>query len=558
MIIIFIVIVRLFDLQILNHAWYEALASGQHDVLSELIPKRGQIYIQDKYAASGRIMAAVNRDATLLYAVPEEITDVDQVAEKLSPLIDMDVEQLKLLINKPGDPYEPLLHQVPEELVKNINQLQLAGIKFTTETMRYYAPIPDLGQVTGFLGYNENLRQGQYGIEGFWEKTLAGKQGSLRAEKDVAGSLIALGKRDIISAINGSDIVLTIDYNIQLDACTELEKAVKKHGADSGSLIIMDPKSGAIKALCNAPNFDPNNYGEVENIKFFTNPVISHPYEPGSVFKPITIAAALHSGAVTPETIYEDTGQVVIGSKVIKNSDEQAHGQQTMISVLEKSLNTGAIFAMRQAGAENFQKMVVNFGFGSLFNIELPTESTGDIRSIYENNEIYLATASFGQGISVTPLQLITAYSAIANRGILMRPYIVKEIIAPDGRSEITSVQEIRAVLTPMEARTLAGMMVQVVEEGHGKRAGVPGYYVAGKTGTAQVPLQNKAGYDPDKTIGTFVGFAPVDDPIFVMLVKIDNPKDVTFAESTAAPLFGRVAKFLLDYYQVPPEREIK
>ncbi len=556
--IIMIVLVRLFDLQILNHSWYEGLASGQHDILSELIPKRGQIYIQDKYAASGRIVAAVNREANLLYAVPAEITDFDQVAEKLSPLINIEVERLTSLINKPGDPYEPLLHQVPDELVQKINQLELVGIKFTTETIRYYTPIPGLGQVTGFVGYNENTRQGQYGIEGFWEKILAGKKGSLRAEKDVAGSLITLGKRDIIQATDGSDIVLTIDYNIQSEACSQLASSVKRHGADSGSLIIMDPKTGAIRALCNTPSFDPNNYSQIEDIKLFINPAVSHPYEPGSVFKPITMATALHTGTVTPETTYEDIGEVVIGQKIIKNSDGKAHGRQTMIQVLEKSLNTGVIFAMRQVGVENFRNMVNNFGFGSLSGIELPAESAGNIKSIYNSNEIYLATASFGQGISVTPLQLVTAYAVIANRGILMKPYIVKEIIAPDGSKEVIPPQEIRVVITPSEARTLAGMMVQVVEEGHGKRAGVTGYYVAGKTGTAQVPLKDKSGYDSDKTIGSFVGFAPIDNSSFVMLVKIDNPKDVVFAESTAAPLFGRLAKFLLDYYQIPPEREIK
>ncbi|MFH1866527.1 MAG: penicillin-binding protein 2 [Patescibacteria group bacterium] len=554
---ILLILVRLFQLQVINHNWYEALASGQHDILANLVPKRGDIYIQDKYASKGRVSAAINKEVKLLYAIPTEITNIDQTASALAPVLGMEDEELRIILDKPGDPYEPIKHYLNDQQVERVQELGLVGIKFLPESVRFYSPIPGLGQVLGFVGFVENERQGQYGIEGFWQEELAGKEGRLRAEKDVAGSLIALGKRDIIPAKDGSDLVLTIDYNIQTTACTELKRAVKQHGADSGSLVIMNPESGAVLALCNEPTFDPNYYNESEDIKVFTNPVVSHSYESGSVFKPITMAAALEHNKVTPETTYEDTGEVKISPETIRNSDGEAYGKQNMTSVLENSLNTGAIFAMRQAGADNFRQIVEAFGFGALTEIELPTEVKGSINSLYDGKEIYLATASFGQGISVTPLQLLTAYAAIANKGKLMKPYIVSEIISSDDSSELTKPQEVRTVLSSAVARTLAGMMVKVVEGSHGRRAAVPGYFVAGKTGTAQVPLTDRAGYDPNITIGTFVGFAPVDNPRFVMLVKIDNPKDVKFAESTAAPVFGRVAKFLLDYLEVPPEREL-
>ncbi len=551
--------VRLFHLQVVNHDWYISLASGQHDILADLVPKRGAIYLQDHLSPKGTVAVAINKDTYLLYAVPKDIKDPVSTAKILAPLIEREEAELVNIFNKPDDPYEPLKHYLNEPLANQIKALQLTGIELTSEQKRYYPTIANyLGQILGFVGFVNDKREGQYGIEGYWNDNLTGKEGSLRAEKDVAGSLIALGKREIIPAQDGDSLVLTIDYNIQVKACIVLAEAVKKHKADSGSLLVIDPSTGALLAMCNTPNFDPNYYQKVEDAKLFNNPAISDTYEPGSVFKPITMAAALAAGKVTPETVYEDLGSVTIGPDTIKNSDAKAYGRQTMTQVLEKSLNTGAIFVMRQAGGNNFSEMVAKFGFGKKSGIELPAEAPGNIKSLQEGKEIYLATASFGQGISVTPLQLVTAYAAIANRGILMKPYIVSEIINTKGESTKTKPVIVRQVLEPSVARTLAGMMVTVVETGHGKRAAVPGYYIAGKTGTAQVPLAGKLGYDPDKTIGSFVGFAPVDNPRFVMLIKIDYPKDVKFAESTAAPVFSEVAKFLLDYYQVPPDREVE
>lgn len=555
---LFLIVLRLFQLQVINHAWYEGLASNQHDILAELTPTRGQIFVKDSLAVDGLLPVAINKEAKLLYAVPSEIINPAAVADKLSLILDVDKESLLAKLNKPGDPYEPVLEFIEESLAMEIAALNLPGIYLASQLQRYYPPLDGLGQVIGFLGFSGDKRVGQYGIEGAWQNELGGKVGYLKAEKDVAGSLIALGTRDIVEAEDGADVILTIDYNIEKEACAALTQAVQVHEADSGSLIVMNPATGAILALCNSPSFDPNYYNEIKSAAIFSNAVISGAYEPGSVFKPITMAAAMQNNKVTPDTTYTDGGEVRIGPDVIKNSDLKAHGIQTMTGVLENSLNTGAIFAMRQAGVDNFRKIVSDFGFGQITGIKLPAESKGDIKSLDESREIYLATASFGQGITTTPLQLISAYSAIANQGRLVKPYIVDEIIYADGRREKTNPQEVRAVISPATARTLSGMLVTVVEGGHGKRAAVPGYYVAGKTGTAQVPYKDRVGYDPNVTIGTFIGFAPVNNPRFAMLVKINNPKTVQFAESTAAPVFGKVAKFLLNYLEVPSERDVK
>ena len=268
------------------------------------------------------------------------------------------------------------------------------------------------------------------------------------------------------------------------------------------------------------------------------------------------MAMGLDTGKITPQTTYIDTGKVRIASYTIQNSDGKANGKQAMTDVLDKSLNTGVIFIERKVGLDNFRKYVKDFGFGMLTGIELDTETTGNISALNTKNEIYFATSSFGQGITVTPLQMVLAYAAIANGGRMMQPYIVHKILKPDGNVIETKSKEIRRVISEHSAAILSGMLVSVVREGHGKRAGVKGYYVAGKTGTAQVPRKDGKGYEKNTSIGSFAGFAPVDNPRFAMLVKIDHPRDVEWAESSAAPLFGDLAQFLLSYYEVPPDEK--
>jgi cell division protein FtsI (penicillin-binding protein 3)/stage V sporulation protein D (sporulation-specific penicillin-binding protein) len=319
----------------------------------------------------------------------------------------------------------------------------------------------------------------------------------------------------------------------------------------------MEPDTGAILALCNVPTYDPNEYSKVEDVGVFNNPAIFEAYEPGSIFKPITMAAAIDAGRVTPNTLFEDTGSVQIGQHTIRNSDGKAHGWQTMTQVLEESLNTGTIFAVRELGARPFLKYVEDFGFGAATGVELDTEAPGNIESLRKKGDIWSATGSFGQGITATPLQMVVAFGALANGGKLMTPHVVAERVSADGQTSKVAPQEIRQVITKRASALVGGMLANVVENGHGKRAAVPGYWVAGKTGTAQIARTDGQGYEKDDSIGSFVGYAPVDDPAFVMLVKLVRPRDVEWAESSAAPLFGDIAKFLLQYLQIPPERPV-
>ncbi|MBI4250549.1 penicillin-binding protein 2 [Candidatus Uhrbacteria bacterium] len=600
---------RLFDLQILSYADYREAADGVYTYSKKLVPKRGEIFVRDlkgsltisngvlKLEDGSKLFPAVaNREYATVYAVPKYIADPIKTAELLAPLLgyvneekkdeikkeegeetdaktkdsfkektseeieEPEVDQLELLrskLAKPNDLYEVLKRKVDTETVEKLRQLSIGGIGFSPVWYRTYPEKGLGGQLFGYVGYRGDEERGLYGLEGYYNEILKGKEGSLRLETDARGALIPIGDKRVVEAIDGDNIVLTIDRTVQIVACDRLKAWVGKHQADGGTVIILDPKTGAIIAMCSVPDFDPDNYRDYA-LSSYNNPAIFTPYEPGSIFKPITMAIGIELGLVDPNTMYTDTGSVTLNSFTIKNSDNKAHGKQTMTDVLNKSLNTGVIFVARKIGIERFRNFVKDFGFGSLTGIEMDTEVPGNISSLQEKREIYLATASFGQGITVTPLQIAAAYGALANGGDLMQPYIVDEIVKPDGKVKKTEPKIIRRVISERTASLLGGMMVTVVRKGHGKRAGVEGYFVAGKTGTAQVPRKDGRGYDPNVTIGSFAGFAPVDDPKFVMLVKIDRPRSVQWAESSAAPLFGEIAEFLLHYFEIPPGEKVE
>jgi len=553
-----LIVFRLTVLQVIDHGFYKILASGQHEIFQELFPRRGDILVRD--IKDGTIIPiATNQQLWIFYADPRHVEDAKEAAEGIGEIFnynDDQIESLEKRLDQPDDPYEPIARHVSDDLADKLVALELPGIFRLGEEARFYPEEKVGGHVLGFIGSNEDgSLSGRYGIEGYFDHELSGKPGFIRSERDLAGRLIAVGDTSIERAIDGADVVLTIDRNIQYFTCEALKRAVDRHDADGGSVIILDPSSGAILAMCGAPDFNPNEYGDVSSISVFNNPAIFGSYEPGSIFKPITIAAALDTGAITPSTTYEDLGEEKIDEFTIHNSDSAVHGISTMSEALEQSLNLGMIFAMRQTGMNRFVDYVKSFGFGERTGIELDTESRGDISSLDLGYEIYAATASYGQGITVTPLQMAAAYGAIANGGILKRPYIVQEVRYDDETIEKQNSEDVRRVIEPRTSRLLGAMLISVIEHGHGGLAGVDGYYLAGKTGTAQVAKTNGPGYQEGMTIGSFAGFGPVEDPKFVMITRIDHPRDTPWATGTAAPLFGEIAEYLLRYYEVEPSR---
>lgn len=442
---------------------------------------------------------------------------------------------------------------------KTDKTLDLPGFNFETKKFRYYPETNTASNLLGFVSYADDTGTGRYGLEQYFNQVLSGEAGYFKGEKGNNNSVIVTD-REYTKPIPGSDLVLTIDRSVQFFACEQLDKTVAKFKAKGGSVLAMDAKTGAILAMCSSPNFDPNNYGSVKDLSVLKNPAISDQYEPGSVFKAVTMAIALDQGKVTPDTKYKDTGEMYIQGwpKPIRNSDystKGAHGTVDMNYVLENSLNTGAIYAMRQATPEVFAKYLTEFGFGKRTGIELSGEAVGNINNLKQKRikDIDAAVASFGQGISVTPLQMISSYQVFANDGYLMRPYIVKEIRHANGKVEVINPIRERQVISSRTATTILGMLGNVVVAGHSKKADIAGYYIGGKTGTAQIAVSGQ--YLKGSYNHTFVGIAPIDEPRFVLLTKIDSPQGVQYAEGSALPLWTEIAKFMLQYYEVPKSK---
>lgn len=552
----FVLVFRLFSLQILQHDFYKGLADNQHQTYQILFPKRGEIFIKDRFYGidpSSRLFPlAVNKELLMVYAVPKKIEDEEEVAKLLAPLLEMDEDILKQKISKKNDPYEPLKHKLSSEIVEKIKELNIEGIEFTTENWRYFPANSLACHVIGFVGFSDDKRVGQYGLEGYYNKELEGEYGFLEGEKDTKGRLIAIAKHYLEPAEDGVDLILTIDSNIQFFVEKKLLEIVERLDAEGGTIIVQNPQTGAIKALANWPTFDPNKYSEVEDINVFLNPAIHNLFEPGSIFKPITMAVALDKKLLTPNTTYEDKGFIKIGGYTINNSHDKPEGIQTMTQILEKSLNTGAVFVQQLAGKKVFKDYLEKFRLSEKTGIDLEGEGRGDISNLNNKRDIEYATASFGQGISITPMELVAALGAIANKGKIMKPYLVEKFVYSSGAEKTMKPKVSAQVISLETAETLTKMMVSVVENGYGEKAKIPGYFIAAKTGTAQVP---EAGGYFDKTIHSFGGFFPAFDPQFLILVKLDNPQKIQFAADSVAPVFREIAKYILDYYEIPPTR---
>ena len=548
-----LIIFRLYKLQILSRGYYLSLAQGQHSIFADLIPKRGEIFLKDK---NEFYSVAVNKETKMAFAVPKEIENPEEAAWRIAKALNLDENEIKSKLSKSDDIYEVLKHRLTDEEITIIEGLNLKGVYLSDDIFRYYPAGELAAQVLGFVGWKGESLGGRYGIENYFDKELSGQEGTLFQYRDNAGRWIPTGVKELTPAQNGQDLVLTVDRIIQYAAEKVLKGAIAKFGADRGTVIVMDPPTGRILAMANYPGFDPNNY-QKEDLESFRNIAVSDSYECGSVFKTFTLASAIDDGKINSNTTYTDTGEVKEAGYTIKNSDFKANGLQTMTEVLEKSLNTGAIHAEKLLGNNNFTEYTKRFGFGEITGIDLPGESAGNISNLKNlNRDINFFTASFGQGITVTPIQLISAYNAIANGGVLMKPQIVEKITDNQGKIEEINPQEIRKVISQNANNEISQILVSVVDKGHGKPAGVPGYAVAGKTGTAQIASRNSKGYEEGKNIGSFVGFAPADKPQFTILIRVDNPKTVEWAESSAAPVFGELMKFLLDYKNIKPTRE--
>ena len=490
--------------------------------------ERGNIYISDQ-SSDDPYLVATNKLFPYIYVIPKSARDTETLTSKLSELLKISSIEISSHLENRADPFEVIVRDPDAEQISVVQNLNWPEVKVGQEVRRYYPAGNFLAQTLGFVGYSGEARSGQYGVEGYYDKILRGQE---------------------ISGVSKTgDIVLTIDRNIQAFAEKELNYLMEKWQPENGNIIVQDPNTGAILAMAGSPSFDPNRY-QYYQLSDFTNKSVQEMFEPGSSFKPVTMSGALDKRALTPETTYFDAGEVVLNGYHIKNYNEKSNGVQTMYQVLEKSLNTGAMFAEDRLGDENFLDYVINFGFGQPTGIDLAGEIGGDVSNLYTKRKINFATASFGQGIATTPIQLTNAYSALANGGKLLKPYVAKVITEPDGQKKITQTEIIGTPVSERATLDIKKMLAKVVEIGFDK-ARVKGYDIAGKTGTAQI-ASKEGGYS-DQFIHDMVGFAPAFDPKFVVLIKMDKPQGIKFAADSLSPSLGNMMKFLLNYFHIPP-----
>lgn len=550
-------IARLFFWQIYKGKELSASARVQYRVSSKILAPRGEILSSDDswLASSG--------ESWLVYAqLPDVKLSPKRIAEKLAPLFVGDekprqevlseIDRLTTLLSKKDVVWVPLKQRLTPEVKKRIETLDIEGIGFEAEEVRVYPEASSAAHLLGFVGKDDQGDNvGYFGLEGYYDFVLSGKPGFLSREKDALGVPIPLEAGRLVAAIEGVDLITHIEKGVQLALEKRLLEGVSKYGASGGVAIVLEPKTGAVLGMSSYPSYDPATYWQFGDA-FFLNPAISSSFEPGSVFKVLVMAAALDAGVVTSNTKCDNcSGPVVIDKYIIETWNQVYNPDSSMVDVIVNSDNVGMVFVSRKLGKELLYKYLQAFGIGEPTGIDLQGEASPRLREEKSWGVIDLATAGFGQGVAVTPIQMITAISAVANDGVLVKPQVVDKISGEGWEEDIKPVK-IRKVISKKTASKITGMMVEAAMKGEAKWTHMRGFKVAGKTGTAQIPIEGH--YEAEKTIASFVGFAPYDKPKFVMLVTLQGPTSSPWASETAAPLWYSIARDLFVYFGIQPE----
>jgi cell division protein FtsI/penicillin-binding protein 2 len=522
---------HLYQVQLVRGGYYAARAESQAVAASKITSIRGGIYFTDLNGTT--LPAAVNQDSPIIYAVPKDVQDPQEAANLLAPILNMSADRLTAVLSKPKDSYELLERKAPASVVTQVEGLaassNIKGIYADEELERFYPLGTVASQLLGYVGPDatDGGESGHYGVEGFYNDMLDGTGPGAQA-------------------VVGSDLTLTIDPNIQIEAEKVLGDLVTANNATGGSVIVADPLTGKILAMGSTPSFDPNSY-QSSSIANFLNPAVQAVYEPGSIFKVITMAAGIDSGAITPSTTYTDTGSLKINGYTILNYDVATHGAYgpgtTMTNVIEHSINTGAIFAENKIGNSTFLNYMKLFGIDQKTGVDLPGEVAGSLRGLTPTaRQVAYDTVAYGQGVAVTPVELVSAVSALANGGTLMRPY-VNAALAP---------QTIRRVISSSTAAQVTQMMVSAVDKAG--VATIKGYSLAGKTGSAFIPDLVHGGYT-DKLIDSYIGFGPTSNPRFIVLIRLNTLPSTALAAQSVVPAWRMLAQYIINYYNIPPDR---
>lgn len=549
---------RLFYWQIIRAKDLSGQAREQYQSGVKIGASRGNILASDGNWLVGR------GEAYLVFAeIPKLRQSPKAVAEKLAPLfvedpndrgsILLEIDRITSLLSKDEVVWVPIKQKITSDVKKGIEAQSLEGIGFEKKEDRVYPEASVAAHLLGFVGKNEaGENVGYFGLEGYYNLTLSGKSGFKASERDALGLPILTGVNREVEAISGVDLLTHIDKTIQLIVEKRLKEGIERYGAKGGTAIVFRPKDGALVSLAAFPSYDPVKYYEYGD-EFFRNPAISDSFEPGSIFKPLVMAAALDTGVIEPESRCEICGgEVKVDKYTIETWDKKYHPDSTMTDVIVNSDNVGMTFVGEKLGAAKLFDYLDKFGIGHLTGIDLQGEINPGLRKKGDWNVVDLATASFGQGVATNPIQIVKAFAVLANRGVLVKPQVVDKIVK-EGWEEDIKPEVGSRVISETTAREVTEMMVAAVKSGEAKWTQAAGFKIAGKTGTAQIPVSGH--YDEEKTIASFVGFAPADDPKFVMLVTLREPTTSPWGSETAAPLWFGIARELFPYLGIQPER---
>lgn len=535
---------RLIYVQIIKAEKYQKLAESQHLEELKIEAKRGTIF-----SADGEKLA-ISIDVDSIFATPAYIKDPATVASQLAPLLKIDKDTLyRKLTAKAGFVY--LIRKIDRDLSKRIQDMNIDGIGFLKESKRYYPDNNLAAQVIGFAGMDN---QGLSGLELQYEKTLKGKDAEIITEKDAKGMPIPWKVSPRTKVINGSDIILTIDKDIQFKAESELKNMLENTRAKSGAVIVMRPENGDILAMACAPSFNLNEFEKADK-KLWRNLTVSDLYEPGSTFKLVPISGALEGKIVSPATLFNLPYKAQVGGEAFGELDGSAPGSLTVTQILSRSSNVGAVTVACKLGKEKFYDYMKKFGFCEITGIDLPGEAHSLIPYTQDWSDTSIATMAFGQGVSITPIQLITFFSALTNNGVRNQPHLLKEELSQNGK--ITNFKgKQKTILTEETSSEMRKICENVVEEGTGKNANIEGYLVGGKTGTANKPIEGGRGYAAGKYVASFVGFISNKKNNLVILIVIDEPQQLVYGAQSAAPIFKSVGEFSLQNLRMPPISE--
>ena len=539
-ILYFSLIYRLYNIQVIQSNRFKEIAQQEHLTSFSIEGERGNIYDRNYKKL------AVNINVQSLFAIPPKVENPQETAQKLSSILNLKAKDVLEKLNQKKS-FVWIKRKLSETEVTEIKKLKLEGFDFLNENKRYYPKNYLASNLMGFVGIDN---QGLEGLESFFDKELKGLPGLVILERDAIGGKVPLSIKEPTAHKDGHSIVLTIDEVIQYITEEALDKAFQKSKAKAGIAIVVAPKTGEILAMAVKPSYDPNYFDQYSR-DLWRNRAITDAYEPGSTFKVITIATALEESVCSLNDRFFCEGTTKYNGVVFH--DIYKHGSQDLTDIVKNSCNIGVIQTGTKLEEKVFEKSIRRFGFGILTEINLPGEINGLVRSTKDWSRISLASLSIGQEISVTPIQLIMAVSAIANRGTLMKPMIVKEVIdSAQNKIKTFKPKPVRQVVSVATALTMSKILEQVVSDGTGTSAKLGGYQAAGKTGTAQKFDFSTGKYSKDKYTSSFVGYAPSDNPKISILIMLDEPQGSYYGGTIAAPVFQEIASKVLPYLSVP------